>query len=496
MAAPILDTLDPNNVQSTGTVGNEAIQSSASPYTPLVSATTAGAQSDATDVTGELKTEAGDPNNSVFAKNPNEQFTAKPIVSTAQDTLANNAYLQPQNLNQAASASPTFAPNPDKTNATGYTPSQGVAVHGTVNDASLVQNQLKNVLAPGTNANGEPDWAQPTVAASNQRMNALGLGASTMAANDSTSAVLTAALPIAEQNAHTYALMNTQNVTNDQYTMLSNTSARNAAYQFNAKNVQQNDQFFSSLTNATQLANAASATAVSKYNAGQKNTVQDFNSNLQNTRDEFNASNQLVVDQSNVKWQRSINTANTAADNAANQANVKNAFNVQQGGLNDIWQQARDEASWNLTSSENSQNRGLSLVNSSLNRQTSYGILNSQLNSSMYTQLGNFGVSLLGGTSGISSGVKSLFTSSNSGSLSSSEVSSLTSAGGYSSGTGVSFGGGSDAKGGIITPESQQPYSYHQSNTQDNTGIDLTHDTPHLTNDVSGNPKINFNKYK
>src|SRR6266852_8261555 len=144
MAAPILDTLDPNNVQSTGTVGDEAIQSSASPYTPLVSATTAGAQSDATDVTGELKTEAGDPNNSVFAKNPNEQFTAKPIVSTAQDTLANNAYLQPQNLNQAASASPTFAPNPDKTNATGYTPSQGVAVHGTVNDASLVQNQLKN----------------------------------------------------------------------------------------------------------------------------------------------------------------------------------------------------------------------------------------------------------------------------------------------------------------------------------------------------------------
>lgn len=475
----VTDTLDPNDVNSVGTVANQAIGSSAPPYEPIVS------QNNLTPAVKDmLATQASNPSYSAFGLNTQEHFTSNPIVSKPEDNL-NYTPLAKQQFDPIAQATATSAALPTKTEAQTYAPSQGVSVEGSVDPNSLVQNQLTKVLNSNTNANGVPDWAQPAATAANQRSNALGLGASTMAANAEAEAILKTALPIAEQNANTYALMRTQNVTDEQQTMLSNTAMRNAAYQFNASSVNQNNQFFASLTNATVLANAAQATAVSQFNAGQTNAVQNFRDNLTNTRDEFNASNQLVVDQSNVKWQRSINTANTAADNAANQANVKNYFNVQQSALNDLWQQARDEASWALTSSENSQNRALSLVNSSLNRQTSYGILASQLSASMYSQLGQFGVSLLGGPSGISSGIKSLFGGSSSGSggsLSSSEVSNLVNAGGYSNQGGVSFGGGSDsfaAEGGIITKQ----------NPNEN-GIDLTSDTPHLSND-----KISFGKY-
>jgi hypothetical protein len=92
-----------------------------------------------------------------------------------------------------------------------------------------------------------------------------------------------------------------------------------------------------------------------------------------------------------------------------------NALNISQTDMNNLWQQARDEASWSLTASENSQNRGLSLVNSALNRQTSLDILNSQMQAAMFSQLGGFGVNLLGGlfggsgASGIGSGISNLF---------------------------------------------------------------------------------------
>jgi hypothetical protein len=140
---------------------------------------------------------------------------------------------------------------------------------------------------------------------------------------------------------------------------------------------------------------------MTQFNAQQTNAMDQFNENMQNQVDEFNAQNQLLVDQSNVQWQRAINTANTAEQNATNQANVQNTFNLSQTALNNEWQEIQDQASWALSAGENSQNRGLTLASSALNQQTALSILNSQMSAAMFSQLGNFAVSALGGAGNI-----------------------------------------------------------------------------------------------
>lgn len=229
-----------------------------------------------------------------------------------------------------------------------------------------------------------------------------------------------------QYDASVTAQLNLQNTLNQQQTLLSNQAATNAAKQFNAQSDQQNNQFFASLTSQIAAQNADRTTAISQFNSGQTNSMTQFTDNLKSQREEFNTQNQLLVDQSNVNWRRAINTANTASINAANQANAQNMFNLSQTAQNNLWQQARDEASFSLTSSENAQNRLLSLVNSSLNRQTSFSILASQLNANMFSQLGGLGVNLLNGQLG-SSAINSIFGSS----------------GGSSAGDGDFGGGGS-----------------------------------------------------
>ena len=213
----------------------------------------------------------------------------------------------------------------------------------------------------------------------------------------------------AQYHAATFAQMNLQNLLDKQQTLLSNTAAQNAAAQFRAQNDTQNYQFFSSLISNISQQNANRQTAVSQFNAGQQNAMLQFNANQSVQTQEFNSQNQLLVDQSNVQWRRAVNTANTAGLNAANQANVQNQFNLSTSAQNAIWQQARDEASYSVTSGENSQNRLLSLVNSALNRQTSLQILTSQLKAQTNAQLGALAGNLLGSVFGGSGGIGGLF---------------------------------------------------------------------------------------
>lgn len=217
-------------------------------------------------------------------------------------------------------------------------------------------------------------------------------------------------------NASVYAQMGLQNLLNQQQTMLSNQAAENARRQFNATSDQQNNQFFSSLNAGINSQNADRANAIEQFNAGQYNSMVQFYDNMNAQLDMFNAQNQLIVDQSNVQWQRTVNTANTAGINSANNANVQNMFNMSQTDMNLLWQQARDEASWALTSAENSQNRLLSLTNSALNRETSLEIMNNQQKSAMFSSLGGLAANLL--TPVVSSVSSSLFGSDSSGSSS------------------------------------------------------------------------------
>lgn len=275
------------------------------------------------------------------------------------------------------------------------------AAQGTVDPNSMVQNQMDQILNSGDyDGDGLPDWTQPAVAASNQRMNELGLGASTMAANAQSAAVFNAAMPMAQANAQVVAQLNSQNLSNQQQAMLNNAAWDNAAKQFNAQSEQQQQQFFAGLTSDIAKFNATQQNAMEQFNAGQINSMNQFIEGINNQRDMFNANMQFAIDQSNVQWRRTINTANNAGQNAANQANAANMFNMSMTAQNNMWQQSRDEASWALTASENAANRQLSLVNSSLNRATSLEIMASQQSAAMYSSLGAFGTSLLGGPIG------------------------------------------------------------------------------------------------
>jgi hypothetical protein len=425
-----LDTgaqINPSDPNSVNVAGNLSVASSAPLYQPMVGPNSGSFTIDPN--TGKpdpvyshlLNTEGYTAFNPGSALTDATTLKYNPIQNSADQQLnytpmANRGDISARQAAAAQAPTPTFVP------ASTYDATQAKAAHGTVDPQSLVQNQFTD-LTKGVTEGQVPDWARTAVTAANQRMNALGLGASTMAGGATAAAILNTALPMAEFNANIVATLNLQNLSNDQQTLLSNAAWDNAAKQFNATSIDQNQHFFSNLIAQVADQNANRATTVSQFNAGETNKVAEFNANLDSQRQEFNTQNQLLVDQSNVQWRRTINTANTMGENAANQANAMNALNISQTDMNNLWQQARDEASWSLTASENSQNRALSLVNSALNRQTSLDILNSQMQAQMFSQLGGLGVNILGGLfgnggsggTGIGQGISNLFGGSSGG---------------------------------------------------------------------------------
>lgn len=322
------------------------------------------------------------------------------VAPTAQQTLAvaPAPVVAAQGTSQAVDPNQPLAgvsQNGVAANATFTSPTQQAeAAQGTVSSQSTVQGQLEQLMdfGPGDT----PAWAKGAIAKAKDLLAARGLGNSTIAGSAITQAVMQNALPIAAQDASTYFQMDVKNLDNRQQAMLTNvqmaqqnmltdTAIANANSQFNATNQQQSQQFVASLISSITQQNAARVDAMtqlnvqqknaiatanqqteaqtSQFNAGQANsiavanaqlqsTMDQFNSQLANNREQFNSTQRAAVDQSNTLWRRTVNTANTAAQNAANATNVQNLFNMSQVAQNDLWQQWRDEASWNFTSAQ------------------------------------------------------------------------------------------------------------------------------------------------
>ena len=338
-----------------------------------------------------------------------QQQTANPYMATAGQAQAQQAQQattvdQNQQAFQAQQGTGT------------YQAAQGQAAQGTVDPNSLMSEQYKQLM--DFEAGNIPDWAKGAVKNAQAMANARGLGASSIAAQATTAALMEAAKPIAQFDANVYREMNLANLANRQQTMLSNVAAENAARQFNAQSSAQVQQFFASLQKDIQTQNAARIdamkqfydaeanklsatnaglqTQVSEANAARKTAVEQFNSQLEAQRQQFNIQNQLVVDQSNVAWRRSINTANTAAINAANQTNVQNAFNLSQQALANIWQQWRDESSWVNQASQNYLTRATQVALVALNRQAQADFLDDQQENEFYQALGSFAANIVG----------------------------------------------------------------------------------------------------
>lgn len=165
------------------------------------------------------------------------------------------------------------------TNATAstYAPTTGTASSGTATDwtvdpNSTVEGRMTGLLSQNS------DYMKLAQTGAKQQANASGLLNSSMAAGAGQVAAIQSAMPIAQQDASTYA----------------------NAGQFNAQNRTQNSQFNANLgqdmtktnlgyQNQAGQWNAGNLTDVSKFNAGQTTQNNQFNASNQNQTSQFNA---------------------------------------------------------------------------------------------------------------------------------------------------------------------------------------------------------------
>ena len=280
--------------------------------------------------------------------------------------------------------------------------SQATAAQGTLSSLGTVQGQLSNLMTQLNTDGAElPPWAAPAVRKVNAIMNQRGLGASSMASAAVTQAIYESALPIAAQDAKTYASMDLQNLNNRQQAVLQNAtiyaamdkanldarmqaavnnaksflaldlanlteqgktnlvdqSAVNAAQQFNAKSETQVMEFFAELGTQIENANKTRVAAMTQFDASETNAVSKFNSQVEDSRDKFNAQMYAQIAQANANWRRSINTENTAVANENNRINSANLLGISRTAQEQQWQRYRDEAQWLVTTSENARDR-------------------------------------------------------------------------------------------------------------------------------------------
>ena len=321
----------------------------------------------------------------------------------------------------------------------------------TLDPKATVQGQLASISSDieASLASGSPlpAFARGAAEAAKATMQARGLGSSTMLAEALAEGILKSSVPIAAADAQTYKEVIFQNLANNQQaavvnaqaylqmdmanlsnsqqsnlqnlhakqqTLLSDQAARNAALQFNATSTNQVNQFYDSLNSNIQLQNsqrtdamaqfnnaeankvaalnAKNETALADANAQRETAISQYNKTLEDARGRFNVENQRVIDQSNAVWRRSINTANTTAVNAANETNAMNLLSLSNFGMNSLWQQWRDEASWVQTTSQNQANRDHNLAIAALERTTSFDLQNEAQKAALYGLLGQFGM--------------------------------------------------------------------------------------------------------
>jgi len=323
--------------------------------------------------------------------------------------------------------------------------SQATAATQQLDPQATVQYQLGQLMTAVQSGAPLPPWASPAVRKVSGIMQARGLGSSSMAGAAITQALMESGVQIAARDADKYAAIQLQNLNNQQQTALSNaatyaamdkanlnarlqgavTEAQallsvdlknldnkqksdtltysslvqglfkdaaedNARQQFNAKNELQVEEFFAELGSQVETANANRTAAMRQFNTGEMNAMYQFNAQMQDSRDKFNANMGFAVDQSNVVWRREINTASTAIQNETNRINTQNLYNASQNALNSLWQQYRDNASWNYQKSENALQRQHDTATNAMQIAAAESAYNQQQKDAMASSLGSW----------------------------------------------------------------------------------------------------------
>lgn len=202
-------------------------------------------------------------------------------------------------------------------------------------------------------------------------------------------------------NAQSFLEMDMANLDNDQQTslfkaqqrvsaILSDTSAENAARQFNATSQMQTDQFMANLSTDVSRFNVEQKSAMDRFNAGEANAQSRFNAQQGNARDEFNAKNHLVVAQANAQWAQSVTTASNAAINQSNRDAALAANNLTMAAYNSVVQRERDMLAWAWKSADNAAERdaNVMIANISANKAAEGGSFLSKAGSKFLATIG------------------------------------------------------------------------------------------------------------
>ena len=175
------------------------------------------------------------------------------------------------------------------------------------------------------------------------------------------------------ENASTFLKFNMANLTNIQQvamfkaqsisnSLLSDTAAVNAGYQFNASSENQVDMFFSNLQTQIKQTNQDQENAMSRFTAGEANAIAQFNASQQNNREQFNATQSLIVEQANAQWDQAIVTADNAATNQANRDEASAANAMTKTAYEGQLQKERDEMSFSFQTANNNADRATTIA--------------------------------------------------------------------------------------------------------------------------------------
>jgi len=145
-----------------------------------------------------------------------------------------------------------------------------LAMEGEVNALSTVQGQLSDLMKSFDN--GTPAWAAGAIRAANAAMLTRGMGSSSMASAAIVQAAMESAVPIATQDAQTYAAMGMANLANRQKVSLANAAAQQGLSLQNLSNEQ-----------AMNIQNSVQAFDLQKTNLSNRQSVELANATIRAT---------------------------------------------------------------------------------------------------------------------------------------------------------------------------------------------------------------------
>ena len=202
-----------------------------------------------------------------------------------------------------------------------------LAMEGEVKALATVEGQLSQLMKDFDD--GTPAWAAGAMRAANAVMASRGLGASSMASAAILQAAMESALPIAQQDANTFAQMGLTNLNNRQQVALSNAAAQQGLALQNLNNEQQANLQRSAQAFALQETNLSNRQSAELANAQIRATLQG--QNLNNQQQSNIAVAARYAEQANInlnnKQQASMQTnANQLQTNLANLSSKSQAY--------------------------------------------------------------------------------------------------------------------------------------------------------------------------